>query len=512
MSLYGMHDLTSRLPLDWLVDAVAIGHDPDDHNSRDYDGWAPTVICRLNNGWHPDGTIPTSSRYDDFAQRCANFVAASRGCHIWVIGNEWNLEVERPFGQTITAADYIRCYNLVWDAIKSVAPDDWVVPAAVGPWNVETGDWLQLYHDVLSAVEADALCWHTYTHGTDPRLVRSDEDMDTFPGRYYHFRAYMDFEDWTPESKRNLPVLITEANQNGPWQATGWIEEAYQEIRENATMDVRCLCLFRAARTGDGYALTDACWSELEQAMQDSDEENGDMWQDTYVNRCEQGFIEQEDKHLQVAKGLTVHYVHGGEGYYPRPELKPKDREKGHPEVYEGRYSQSGFYTFASGRFGLVSDPVYVTPGKRTRASVMYMHVYTSTFKLGTRLGIIDGDGPFTGGPVWPIEDDVDPFRDDAIVWGGWRWARQDDVNLPNREWAKLSTPEIRPSGEYVRLVAQFNNDIAASAYGHWDVFRIEQYIEEEPPAPPSGECVTPEQVRQIVREEINDVFIRAAL
>ena len=46
---------------------------------------APTAIrswassTRLNNGYHPQGTIPTSDRYADFAQRCANFVADQPG-------------------------------------------------------------------------------------------------------------------------------------------------------------------------------------------------------------------------------------------------------------------------------------------------------------------------------------------------------------------------------------------------------------------------------------------------
>jgi hypothetical protein len=506
MSLYGVHDLSDRLPVDWLVDAVAIGHNPNAYGGKDYSRWDPTIICRLNNGWHPDGTIPLPRYYDDFAQRCANFVTASRGCDIWIVGNEWNLSIERPHEQVITAADYISCYRRVRAAIKNVSPDAWVVPAAIGPWNVETGDWLQLYYDVLSEVEAEAICWHTYTHGVDPALVESSQDMATYPGRYYQFRAYMDFEDWTPKGKRDLPVLITEANQDGPWAATGWIEAAYQEIKRNATMDVQCLCLFRAIETGDGYHLTDSCWNELGQIIA-NEEDDMAGWQDVWVNRCEQGFVVQGDQHLQVAKGLTVHYVHGGEGDYPRPELKPKDKKKGQPEVYEGRYSQSGFYTFAPGRYGLVSDPIFITPGARTRASVMYMHVLDQKFALGARLGIIDGDGPFTGGPVWPIDGGVDPFTDDAIVWGGWRWARQGDINLPEREWAKLSTPEIEPSGDYVRLVAQFNNDIAASGHGHWDVFRIEQYTDDPtPPSPEPGDGITIDEVRQVVRQELGNL------
>ena len=519
MNTFGVHDLSDRaanLGVQWLVDAVAIGHDGTHTGGADYTHWTDkgcTIICRLNNDWHPGGTIPQPAFYEGFAQRCANFVQASTGCHIWVIGNEWNLSIERPYGRIITADQYISCYNGVREAIKAVAPDDWVVPAAIGPWNIESGDWLELYQAVLQCVEADAICWHVYSHGYDPVLVASEQTMDPpYENRRYHFRAYKDFEIWTPEEKRTLPVLVTEANGNGPWQATGWIPAAYNEI-QNSTMDVCCMCLFRAQQTSDGYGLTEGAWTELEQAM--SSENGGDDvagWQDVYVNRCEQGFFPQGTDHLLVAKGLTVHYLHGGEGHFPRPELKPKDAELGQPEVYPdgGRFSQSGFYISADGRFGLVTDPVYVSPEKRTRGSVMYMHAYGMPFGLGARCGIIDGDGPFTGGPVWSLGG-IDPFASTAITWGDWRWARQDDVNLTPRTWAKLSTPEISPSGDYVRLVTQFNADVAGpGSNGHWDLFRIEQYLEGETPPETPTEChgATPEEVRQIIREELGNLRV----
>jgi hypothetical protein len=50
---------------------------------------------RLNNGYTPNGTIPHSGQYTDFAQRCANFVRSSAGARIWIIGNETNMIVER---------------------------------------------------------------------------------------------------------------------------------------------------------------------------------------------------------------------------------------------------------------------------------------------------------------------------------------------------------------------------------------------------------------------------------
>ncbi|MGB5055037.1 MAG: M23 family metallopeptidase, partial [Nitrospirales bacterium] len=58
------------------------------------------VIVVLSNGFQPDGAIPESSQYENFAQRCANFVSASLGASIWVIGNEMNYWVERPGAST----------------------------------------------------------------------------------------------------------------------------------------------------------------------------------------------------------------------------------------------------------------------------------------------------------------------------------------------------------------------------------------------------------------------------
>ena len=105
--LFGLHDAGGeRLMLDsgkpgWSIFVHSIGHDPADQGGFDFRSYSSQglgVICRLNNGFFPAGTIPHSSQYGDFAARCANFVAASPGCRIWIIGNEPNYAVERPQG------------------------------------------------------------------------------------------------------------------------------------------------------------------------------------------------------------------------------------------------------------------------------------------------------------------------------------------------------------------------------------------------------------------------------
>lgn len=83
----------------WIIFTEAIGSDANDKSGKDYRPWSDRglgVLVRLNNGYHPGGTIPNEAQYSSFAQRCANFVANSPGCKIWIIGNEMNYAIERP--------------------------------------------------------------------------------------------------------------------------------------------------------------------------------------------------------------------------------------------------------------------------------------------------------------------------------------------------------------------------------------------------------------------------------
>lgn len=103
--LYGLHDpggeqfmLDAGTP-GWIVFTEGIGHDSNNRSGADYRAYSNRglgVIARLNNGYYPEGSIPNSRDYAAFAQRCANFVANSPGCKIWIIGNEMNYAIERP--------------------------------------------------------------------------------------------------------------------------------------------------------------------------------------------------------------------------------------------------------------------------------------------------------------------------------------------------------------------------------------------------------------------------------
>ncbi len=300
--LFGIHEpggehlmLAAGKP-GWVLFSEALGHNPNERSGKDYTPFAEqglAVMARLNNGYHPQGTIPYSSEYANFARRCANFVASSRGCRVWIIGNETNYAVERPGarnrgagraaqqtsfatadpqlrglperfnaqrpptarteresgaaeedGEVITPEMYARCYRFCRDAIHRVPghENDRVLVAAVTPWNTHTsyngnptGDWIKYFQDILLLLgpsECDGVTLHTYTQGADASLLRDDSKLLSFPQHHYHFLAYRDFMQAIPHNMRQLPVYITETDQVAAWEDVnrGWVQSAYEEI------------------------------------------------------------------------------------------------------------------------------------------------------------------------------------------------------------------------------------------------------------------------------------------
>jgi N-acetyl-anhydromuramyl-L-alanine amidase AmpD len=281
----------------WIVASVLAGDPGGDFSALANQGIG--VIVRLNNGYGSDGTIPNSSSYDTFAQKCAAYVAGSRGAKIWVIGNETNLAFERPGnvngigGQVITPDLYAQCFAKCRAAIRKVPghADDWVAPAAPAPWNNQTtypanpsGDWVQYYKDILTTCTQlqqppDALALHTYAHGNTPDFITTEQKADA-PFQNYHaqFRAYRDFLGVVPAALKTVPVFVTETQPVDPnwWrnQNTGWVQGAYAEINAwNAVPSnqaVHALCLFRW-QTGDArWSIADkpAVQDDFRAAMQ----------------------------------------------------------------------------------------------------------------------------------------------------------------------------------------------------------------------------------------------------
>lgn len=265
--LHGIHDVDGaelmRGKPGWILITEAIGSNPHDHSGRDYSQWTRqgySVLCRLNNGYHPAGTIPHSNDYDNFARRCSNFVRNTPGITVAIIGNEPNHANERPNGELILPAQYAKCFDLCYEQIKKNVSDVQVCTAAIAPWDATTtypenpiGDWVLYYIDVLRAIrKTDAISLHSYTHGADPVLITDNSTMNPpFEDRHYNFRAYVDFMINTPAEYQHLPVYITETDQVNAWdnRNIGWIQEAYEEIDFwNHTVQnqkIFCLCIYR---------------------------------------------------------------------------------------------------------------------------------------------------------------------------------------------------------------------------------------------------------------------------
>ncbi|MCB0200458.1 MAG: hypothetical protein KDI03_10350, partial [Anaerolineae bacterium] len=296
----------------WIVFTEGIGSEANDTGGKDFSQWSNQnlgIICRLNNGYYPGGTIPHSSRYESFAKRCANYAAASTGCKIWIIGNEMNHPVERPNvqidwsrtvrpadpvswgrsvswrfnalegddgqptrsrmaitnpGEVITPQLYARCYRLCRDAIhaKPGHADDQVLVGGVAPWNTlspydgnPSGDWIRYFEDILKLIgegNCDGIAIHAYTHSSNPDEIHTDTFMNPpFQKYQFNFRTYRDFMNAVPSNMRHLPVYITETDQDQPWENrnNGWVKLAYGEIdhwnQQPGNQQIRALILYR---------------------------------------------------------------------------------------------------------------------------------------------------------------------------------------------------------------------------------------------------------------------------
>jgi hypothetical protein len=282
----------------WVLFTEAVGTDPFHSSGHDVTRWSDSgygMIIRLNHGYEPAGTLPVRAKYGEFAGACARYVSNSRGCHIWIIGNEQNNVREHPGGaanpiEHITPRDYAEAFNLAWRRIKGVQPNAIVVPGAIDPYN--TFPWarlggrrnrpLEYFKEMLDhIVELDGIALHTYTHWLDASLITKPtvfQDDFLQPGtskeHYYDFQAYRPFAEAIPAKWRDRPIYITETNHwlalehqpHNPseerrigWlnQDKGWVQAAYKEIhRWNSTphaQQIHCLLLYRW--TGDQWAI-----------------------------------------------------------------------------------------------------------------------------------------------------------------------------------------------------------------------------------------------------------------
>lgn len=282
----------------WVTATVALGTDTNQTWGMDFSALAAqghTVICRINHAYFPFGTIPLPEKYDDFAARCASFVANSRGCRIWTIGNELNLAGEWPVNFTnnhaayVSPANYAVCFRKVYNAIKAVQPDSRVLPAApacfAGPFAANSQNltwwgtnythdanpltWVAHLRSLLTNIAntgpLDGVALHLNSRGYTCAAVHSTAKFSgAAAGLYNSFYVY---KDWInlgiPTNLYHLPLYATECNGYYYWkgghpeapQATyerGWMQAIYAEIHrynQNALLTgkpiFRCVNLYR---------------------------------------------------------------------------------------------------------------------------------------------------------------------------------------------------------------------------------------------------------------------------
>ncbi len=273
--LFGIHEpggerhMAEKGKRGWILFTEEVGRDPANRSGRDYRPWADQgdgILVRINHGYGPsNGTLPYQSQYPNFAQRVANFVAASPGAHIWIIGNETNLPGEWPRyegrEERITAQMYVSCFRQCRTRIKALAghAGDQVITQGVGTWAAVIGQgWVEYHAEIVNTLGPgglDGVALHTYTHGSDPNLVFSEATMNApYQTRHYHFRAYRDYLGAHPMWARTLPVYVTETDEGDAWADvnSGWVRNAYREINSwNATTGnqaIRALVLYRWPR------------------------------------------------------------------------------------------------------------------------------------------------------------------------------------------------------------------------------------------------------------------------
>ena len=231
---------------------------------RDYSAGAGafghTAIARLNYGYQPNGTLPASDGYAEFAQSCAEWVKASEGCRIWVVGNEPNTRREHPRHERITPELYAKCFNMVYSAIKVVQPDSIVALAPVHPTDTSMGDPRSYFCRVLEQLEAvDAFALHAFTHGPDPSFITSSHKFQLPPldWQYYHFRMFEPYLEAIPEQWSRLPVYLTAVHhvfksipRDLGWldHNKGWVWEMYRNVDEwnrRGGQQIHCALLYR---------------------------------------------------------------------------------------------------------------------------------------------------------------------------------------------------------------------------------------------------------------------------
>lgn len=440
----------------YIVYTHELGADPNVHTSYNYP--LPHIaIARLNHGYGKAGTIPTKDKYIPFSIRVGNWVKNSTGCSRWVIGNETNLKRERPGGQAISAKDYSECFLLCREQILAIPghEHDEVIPAAVGPWNVETGDWLLYFVEVQQRCMPNALALHTYSRGSDPQSIFSNDKMNPpYDDRFVGFRAYRDFMSAVLEDLIAVPVYITETNQNGPWANvnSGWVQNAYQEIKDwNSShyQQIKALVLYRWPKYDEYYI------EGKTRVHEDFLQAQETKMQTVYQTSFEEGFYDYNNiGELTCPNGWTPDWLETG----VRPEYDAKDKQAGHPEVRTGRYAANFFHLYSQWE-GYLIKKFLLTPGVDFQATIYCMGVHDKPGGAGMLMRAITKEQIY-----------------ESAWWSTYMSEYQDRV------WRQLAVSGKAGPDGVVEIVLLGKTDVAISWHTHWDDFVL--MADEKTPTP----------------------------
>jgi len=487
----------------WRVIPVAVGHDPDDHSGHDYTALKDAgqmVVVRLQHGWDGGGCIPTTDLYPQFAQRSANYVAASVGIDYVVIGNEMNHGQEWPAGQAIYAEDYADCFNLCYEAIRWTGSSVQVCIGAVAPYNAEMGDWIDYYADILAdVIEYDAIAIHAYSRGQEPEAITDPSRMD--PPFEKHYNGFQVYREWI---KFGIgPYLLTEFNPiNDPagWQdrSTHLIWEALTEIDMwNANADLHgkpilCVCVY--GTNPDVWDISDKAnvVSDYKVAADKpipspiDDEEEPPVT--TIIDGFEDGFHWfGGDGHLEIPNDWGVAWVPGDKPGPVRPECKYelRGRDQG---VRTGDYGSKIAHSYAF--FDAALYRSFAVPrGAEVTASVW------TTAESGGLLACQVGIDPHGAGGG--------DFQDEAVVWGEW-WGTAND-GFESYDWRQVSSVAVAESDQITVFLRCKCDDPVQTNAGFFDDFSLTfEGDAPQPPEPPTP----PPSGDHVLRVYLDDVLI----
>jgi hypothetical protein len=224
----------------------------------------------------------------------------------------------------------------------------------------------------------------------------------------------------------------------------------------------------------------------LELIGQDGFEQGFYMADDPYTG-------ELQNSHLTIPKEWLVDWVQDMNDNV-RPEWKPKDKQMGHPEVYEdgGRYAAGVHHSTVKYQTVLYRH-VDAVVGARYRFEAQMMG------KSGARSGfsLAIGIDPF-GGTDWGSSDVK------------WHWYTR-DMKLIWKEgtWYNNVSPIIEAKSTRITLYLRAWCRFADSASAIFDNTRLYSDAEQtpeppDPPKPPPTNGVDYDRIRDIVREELD--------